>query len=46
MNFAVKWARVAVPRVCRDYPRTSPKILYWRIFARVTMKQAMVRKAM
>jgi putative transposase len=26
--------------------RTSPKILYWRIFARVTMKQAMVKKAM
>jgi DNA invertase Pin-like site-specific DNA recombinase len=28
------------------YVRTSPKILYWRIFARVTMKQAMVKKAM
>jgi hypothetical protein len=30
----------------RSQSGTSPKILYWRIFARVTMKQAMVRKAM
>jgi hypothetical protein len=32
--------------VSMEFPRTSPKILYWRIFARVTMKQAMVKKAM
>jgi 8-oxo-dGTP pyrophosphatase MutT (NUDIX family) len=31
--------------VCRLRPRTSPKILYPRILTRVSMKQAMVRKA-